>query len=185
MTKNKQMNQRKLSKFLSLILRHKPETINIQLDKNGWANLDELITGLRTKGMIVKLRDIEEVVAENDKQRFKLDLENNRIRANQGHSIKVDVELQETEPPAVLFHGTAKRYLDNILAKGLKKMSRQHVHLSQDKLTATKVGQRHGKPVILRIDAQALRNTGQKFYLSENGVWLSDDITSEYITLDA
>lgn len=183
MAKNKMNNQR-VSKFLSLILRHKPETIGVSVDQNGWVDLDELIEKMTAHGHPIQRHQIEEVVATNTKQRFKLDQINNRIRANQGHSIPVDVELEEKRPPQILYHGTATRYLDAIRKTGLRKMSRQHVHLSQDYNTAVKVGSRHGKPVILKIDCEQMLQDGIKFYLSENKVWLTDTVAVKYIKFE-
>lgn len=176
------MNTKHISRFLSLVLRHKPEALPIQLDKQGWADLDEIIQKMQQKGMRVDESIIQSVVANNDKQRFRLDLPNRRIRANQGHSIAIDLALAPTRPPKVLFHGTATRFMDSILEKGLIRGSRQHVHLSLDLETAHKVGSRHGKPTILQVDAQAMYEKGFLFYVSENGVWLTDHVPVEYLS---
>ncbi len=162
------MENKQLSKFLSLLLRHRPEVIGLQLDAEGWADLDELLLKLKADGKTVSLERIQKVVANNDKQRFKLDLPKNRIRANQGHSIPINLALPKEKPPQVLFHGTATRYLSAIMKEGLVKKNRQHVHLSADRKTAFKVGGRHGKPVILLIDAAQMDRDGQSFFLSEN-----------------
>lgn len=175
------MNPRHLSKFLSLVLRHKPEALNIQLDKNGWADLDDLLAKLQAQGKNATQSDIEELVRTNNKQRFKLDLDNRRIRANQGHSITVDLEMQAIAPPALLYHGTATKNIPSIQQTGLQKRNRQHVHLSADKATAINVGSRHGKPIILVIDAAQMHADGLHFYQSENGVWLTDAVAVQYI----
>jgi putative RNA 2'-phosphotransferase len=176
---NKQ--QIKISKFLSLVLRHKPEHIGLTLDEAGWASVEELIQGASNKGFHLTPELIAEVVAKNDKQRFSLSADGNRIRANQGHSIPVDLKLEPVEPPGVLFHGTATRFLDSILKNGLKPGSRQHVHLSPDEATAIKVGQRHGKPVVLQIDSSSMQADGHVFYRSENNVWLTLHVPIKYI----
>jgi len=178
------MQKKNLSKYLSLLLRHQPEVLNLKMDKNGWVNLDELIEKLNADGKNITLEKIQEVVAINTKQRFKLDEVNNRIRANQGHSINVDVELEEKIPPPILYHGTAKKNIDIISKEGLKKMNRQHVHLSQDYDTAINVGGRHGKPIILKIDCKRMLEDGFKFYISENKVWLTDVVDMKYIKFE-
>lgn len=169
------------SKFLSLVLRHKPETIGLTLDENGWATIADLTAGAAAYGRHLSAEQIREIVATNDKQRFALSEDGRRIRANQGHSIDVDVGLRESEPPAVLFHGTATRFLDSIWARGLLPGSRQHVHLSSEEATAFKVGVRHGRPVVLRVDASAARRGGQKFFLSKNGVWLTSSVAPTFL----
>jgi putative RNA 2'-phosphotransferase len=169
------------SKFLSLILRHKPEVIGLRLDANGWAEIDEIIRLAATQGRSLTRPLLEEVVATSDKQRFVISEDRLKIRANQGHSISVDLELEPQVPPPVLFHGTATHYLESINAQGLTKRSRQHVHLSADETTALKVGQRHGKPIILKIFADKMHKVGYKFYRSANGVWLTDHVPSAFI----
>ena len=171
------------SKFMSLILRHKPEEIGITLDENGWANVNDLISGMNRVGRIVSMDDIELIVRLDEKQRYIFNEEHTKIRANQGHSIPVDVELKESIPPTVLYHGTASRFLNSILSSGLKPQSRLYVHLSSDTDTALKVGQRHGGPVVLRIDAAGMVRDDFKFYLSENNVWLTKHVPVEYITI--
>jgi putative RNA 2'-phosphotransferase len=167
------------SKFLSLVLRHQPEVIGLQLDEHGWANVEELLVKTRERGLTREL--LNRVVAENDKKRFTFSDDALRIRANQGHSIDVDVQLKSTVPPAILYHGTATRFLDSIFEKGLLPGSRQHVHLTADEATAVKVGQRHGKPVVLLIDTVAMTAAGLDFYLSANGVWLVDHVPVQYL----
>lgn len=174
------MRTRDLSKFLSLLLRHKPETINLKLDRNGWADLDELISKLKADGKKTSLEHIQEMVESNNKQRFKLDLKNNRIRANQGHSIPIDMEFEPIKPPQFLYHGTAKRNIPSIQKLGIQKQDRQHVHLSPDLKTAEIVGKRHGKPVIFVVDSEAMFEKGFDFFLSENGVWLTGEVPSEF-----
>lgn len=172
-----------ISKFLSLILRHQPETIGLTLDANGWADLDELIAKARAHGRRLDEAVIREVVASNDKQRFALDDVGRRIRANQGHSVSIEIGLQPLAPPDVLFHGTATRFLEAIRREGLKPMNRQHVHLSLDLDTAVNVGSRHGKPLVLRVRAAELATAGQAFFRSENGVWLTTAIAPAFIEI--
>jgi putative RNA 2'-phosphotransferase len=171
----------KVSKFMSLVLRHKPEQIGLALDREGWAGLDELIERARTHGMLLTREIIVEVVRTSDKQRFALDEARERIRANQGHSVEVDLGLELVEPPLVLFHGTSKASVASIREAGLHAGRRQHVHLSPDQETARKVGSRHGAPVVLRIDAAAMHAAGHPFFRSTNGVWLTDSVPTEFI----
>ena len=175
------MPNSKLSKFISLILRHKPEEIGISLDNNGWAKVDELIAGINKSGRKITLKDLEEIVATDEKGRYSFNESKTLIRANQGHSVNVDVELDELTPPSVLYHGTASRFLDSIMSSGIKPMSRLYVHLSKDLPTAIKVGSRHGKCVVLVIDTKKMSKDGVKFYLSSNGVWLTKHIDCSYI----
>ncbi len=173
------MNLKKTSKFLSLILRHKPETVGIELDTNGWVEVGLLLEGLKASGHEISREQLELVVRDNDKQRFVIS--EGRIRANQGHSLDIDLGLDAMEPPRILFHGTASRFLDSIAAEGLKKMNRQHVHLSADQETAKRVGIRHGKPVIFQVDAGSMYRDGFQFYISKNGVWLVDNVPWAYL----
>jgi len=173
--------QTKISKFLSLILRHKPEEINLSLDENGWAEVSELLRKSAEYDFPFTLDELETVVAANDKKRFAFDEAKLKIRANQGHSIAVDVEFKEKVPPKILYHGTAERNLESILQKGLEKRARHHVHLSTEIETARTVGIRYGKPVILAIDAEQMAAHGYKFYVSENGVWLVDEVPPEFL----
>lgn len=173
----------KLSVFISLILRHKPETIGIQLDEHGWANVNELISGISSTGRKINMEILEEIVRTDNKQRYSFNEDKTLIRANQGHSIPVDVELKEQQPPQILYHGTASRFLDSIMQDGLKPMSRLYIHLSSDMETAMKVGKRHGEPVVLKINSEEMCNDGIKFYLSENGVWLVKSVDKKYIML--
>ena len=169
------------SKFLSLILRHKPDTIGLTLDENGWADVDTLIRLAGQRGRRLSRSLLERVVAENDKQRFAFSPDRRRIRASQGHSVEVDLALPPAEPPEFLYHGTASRFVDSIRENGLLPGNRQHVHLSLDVETATKVGSRHGRPVILVVRARELWTTGHAFYLSANNVWLTDSVPVDYL----
>jgi putative RNA 2'-phosphotransferase len=175
------MNHKHLSKFLSLILRHKPEVIGITLDEYGWADVTELLEKMNQSGKQVELEQLKEVVAGNDKQRFTFDDTFQRIRANQGHSIPIKLELSPIQPPDILFHGTAEKNITSIMEKGLLKGKRQHVHLSVDEDTAVKVGQRYGKPVVLVIDTASMAREGHLFYRSKNGVWLTEHVPPVYI----
>ena len=171
----------KTSKFLSLVLRHRPEEIGLVLDEQGWADVEELIRLVNQSGRRLTRPLLERVVAENDKQRFAFSADGRRIRASQGHSVEVDLALPPAEPPELLYHGTATRFLDSILAEGLHAASRQHVHLSLDIATATQVGSRHGQPAILVVRAHDLFQAGHPFYISANGVWLTDRVPAEYL----
>jgi len=183
MTLSKQLN--KTSKFLSYVLRHKPDAIGLTLTENGWANIDELISKARTSGdrTTIDRASIQKVVDTNDKKRFIISDDGQSIRASQGHSINIDLQLKPATPPEFLYHGTATRFLDTILKEGLKPQQRQHVHLSTDVETATKVGQRYGKPSILTIKALLMYEKGFTFYLSDNGVWLTTSVPSTYINI--
>lgn len=175
------MNQKQISKFLSLILRHQPEVINLQLDTAGWAKVDELLAKLAQKGMHLDLIELQEMVATNPKQRFRFNEDQTLIRANQGHSIPVDLGFSPTQPPTILYHGTAERNVPSIQASGLLKGNRQHVHLSADRETAIMVGQRHGKPVDLTVLAEQMHQQGIPFFLSDNKVWLTDYVDPKFI----
>jgi putative RNA 2'-phosphotransferase len=171
----------RMSKFLSLVLRHRPEHIGLVLDENGWADVDVLIERAGVHGVALTRELIAEIVATSDKQRFALDAAGGRIRANQGHSVDIDLGLEPTEPPAILFHGTAAATVPSIRSAGLKPGNRQHVHLSRDEATAVKVGQRHGRPVVLRVFAGKMWAKGTPFYCSANGVWLTPAVPPEFI----
>ena len=173
---------KKISKFLSFVLRHKPETINLVLDENGWANVEELITKSTNDSQGFTFEELDEIVLTNDKKRFIFNEDKTKIRANQGHSIEIDLALKPQQPPEFLYHGTAQNNVESILENGIEKRNRQHVHLSQDKETATKVGMRHGKPLILTIKTGKMFEDGILFYLSENNVWLTDFVDSKYIS---
>lgn len=165
------------SKFLSLILRHKPQQIGIELDEHGWADVEELIRRVKNLDMAT----LEQIVATDEKQRYSFSADKKLIRANQGHSIPVDVELAELEPPEVLYHGTAEKFGTSINAQGLLKMSRLYVHLSRDVETAEKVGRRHGKPKIFLVESLRMFNDGYKFFRSVNGVWLTEHVPAKYL----
>jgi len=175
----------KMSKFLSLVLRHQPEKIGLALDANGWADVEDLIRLANHHGTRLTRPLLERLVAENDKQRFALSDDGERIRASQGHSVEVDLALPPALPPEVLYHGTAARSVASIRAGGLHAGNRQHVHLSPDVSTATRVGQRHGKPVVLVVRAGAMAAAGHTFFLSANGVWLTDRVPVEFLGFPA
>lgn len=171
----------KISKFLSLVLRHNPEKIGLSLDEEGWTNTDELIDKMNNTGVYLTFEDLKEVVDTNDKKRFVFSDNFFKIRANQGHSIDVDLKLEPVAPPAILYHGTTEKNITSILEKGILKQDRNYVHLSADIDTATKVGMRYGKPVVIEILALEMHKKGNVFYLSENNVWLTDFIDNEFI----
>ncbi len=174
-------NLKTTSKFISLILRHKPEAIGIALDEHGWASVDELIAGVREAGHPLDRGMLEEIVRTDEKQRYSFSEDGLLIRANQGHSIPVDVELERVEPPAVLYHGTGEKYVGSIEAQGLLPKSRLYVHLSGDRETAVKVGSRHGRPVVYVVDAGRMAADGYEFFRSVNGVWLTKRVPAEYL----
>ena len=175
---------KQLSKFLSLILRHKPDKVGISLDSHGWADVDELMKGIRRSGRNIDLPMLERIVAENDKQRFSFSQDKKKIRANQGHSIQVDVELKEMEPPAVLYHGTVRKNSASIGEKGLLRGNRLYVHLSVDVATAVKVAdRRRGERAIYEVDAGRMYRDGYRFYQSVNGVWLTEHVPQGYIDI--
>lgn len=172
-----------MSKFLSLVLRHQPEVVGMKLDQEGWLDIDQLVINANARGKKMTLDLIHEVVATNDKKRFALSDDGLRIRASQGHSVSnVDLNLQETEPPTLLYHGTVEAFIERIRATGLQKRSRNHVHLTADEATAAKVGARRGKPTILRVAASEMHNDGHRFFLSANGVWLVDAVPISYLS---
>jgi putative RNA 2'-phosphotransferase len=171
------------SKFLSLVLRHKPEVIGICLDEHGWVEVAVLIEAAGRHGRPLTRALVEQVVRTSDKQRFALSADGLRLRANQGHSVPVDLQLSPSVPPEVLYHGTATRFVASIKVEGLRPGSRQQVHLSATTATALNVGQRHGKPIVLTVRARALHEAGQRFYLAENGVWLTDAVAPQYLQI--
>lgn len=174
-----------ISKFLSLVLRHKPEEIGLELDAEGWAMLEQLIDLANAKGIPITRDVVLEIVAISDKKRFALSPDGKRIRANQGHSVSVNLNLAPREPPTVLFHGTAIRFVESIQEKGLMPGSRQHVHLSLTETTAEEVGSRHGKPLVLVVRASDMHSDGFQFYLSDNGVWLTSSVPPRYLEFPA
>jgi len=171
----------KISKFLSKYLRHQPESLGITLAPGGWVAIDELLAACATNKFPITRQELAAVVATNDKQRFSFDSTGTLIRANQGHSVEIDLQLLPAVPPDVLYHGTGHKAVEFILQTGLCKMSRHHVHLSQDISTARTVGARHGKPVVFAVDAVAMNQVGYIFYCSDNGVWLVDAVPPEYL----
>jgi len=177
------MNIVKISKFLSKCLRHEPELLGLTLESGGWVLVSDLLTGANKKGQSISHQELEQVVANNDKKRFSFNYDKTKIRANQGHSTEVDLQLKEAVPPDVLFHGTIVTFLSNIIRDGLKKMSRHAVHLSKDVETAINVGSRRGKPIVLTVDALKMAKDGFKFYVSDNGVWLTESVPSQYINI--
>jgi putative RNA 2'-phosphotransferase len=174
-------DRNRISKFLSLVLRHDPGSIGLELDENGWAAVEMLIARSAGKGRVFSLEELEEVVVKNDKQRFSFNGDKTKIRANQGHSVEVELQLEKEIPPITLYHGTVERFLTPIRAEGLQKMSRHHVHLSKDKETAEKVGNRRGPAIILTIRSGEMSKDGFVFYVSSNGVWLTDHVPIKYI----
>ncbi|MER0236619.1 RNA 2'-phosphotransferase [Fulvimarina sp. MAC8] len=169
------------SKFLSYILRHAPDTIGLTLGEGGWVGVDELISKARAAGKQLDEETLKQIVATSDKKRFTLSDDGRHIRAAQGHSVTVALGLEPVEPLDVLYHGTATRVLDVILAEGLAPQSRQQVHLSSDEETAVKVGMRHGKPVVLAVDAKRMQADGHRFFRADNGVWLTDAVPPAYL----
>jgi putative RNA 2'-phosphotransferase len=170
------------SKFLSYVLRHEPQAIGLTLDREGWASIEALIEGAARHGKALDRALIERVVSTNDKKRFAISEDGSRIRAVQGHSTEsVSISYEEKMPPEFLYHGTATRFLESILNEGLKHGSRHHVHLSEDAQTATAVGQRYGKPAVLKIEALRMHQQGFKFYQADNGVWLTEVVPVEFI----
>ena len=171
------------SKFISLVLRHKPDEIGLQLDANGWADVNELLDKTNAKGVKIDLDILNEIVETNEKKRFSFNEDFTKIRANQGHSIEVDVELRKAEPPAILYHGTAKKNEEAILKGGLNKMSRLHVHMSDNIETALMVGKRHGQPIVFIVDAAQMYVDGLGFFISENKVWLTEYVPAKYLKI--
>ncbi len=174
------MSLNEISKYIALILRHKPETIGISLDEHGWANVDELITGI-SKDREFNIEMLEEIVRTDNKQRYSFNDDKTLIRANQGHSIPVDVEPEKVSPPEILYHGSAVKYEASIDAEGLKPKSRLYVHLSRDYDTAVNVGKSHGKPVIYKVKSHEMEKDGYDFFLSANKVWLTKSVPAKYL----
>ncbi|MFD6192603.1 RNA 2'-phosphotransferase [Streptomyces sp. NPDC060275] len=173
----------KVSKYLSKHLRHQPERIGLTLDEGGWVEIDTLVAAAAAHGFRFTRQELDHVVATNDKRRFAV--EGTRIRASQGHSIEVDLQLPVATPPPYLYHGTVARYLEAIRAEGLRPMNRHDVHLSPDRETATRVGARRGRPVVLPVDAAAMHHDGHLFHVSANGVWLTQHVPSRYLRFPA
>ncbi len=171
----------KISKYLSKHLRHQPERLGLVLQPGGWVPVDELLAACARNRFPITREQLAEVVRTSDKQRFSLDETGSLIRANQGHSVEVDLQLAPLPPPALLFHGTGHRSADAIREQGLMRMARHHVHLSPDIETASRVGARHGKPVVFSVDADAMQKAGHLFYCSDNGVWLTEHVPASYL----
>lgn len=171
----------RLSKFLSLVLRHKPEEIGLELDSQGWADVQDLLVKMNAKRKNINFETLEDIVATNNKKRFAFNDDKTLIRASQGHSVTIELGYEPKMPPEILYHGTASKNVDGIYELGIKKGSRHHVHLSKDIKTASAVGQRHGKPVIFEIAAQEMHKEGYLFYESENGVWLTEEVPVRFL----
>ena len=171
------------SKFLSLILRHKPDTIGLALDDNGWVSIQDLLDAANANDHNISRDMLDEVVFTNDKQRFSYSHDGKMIRANQGHSVQINLELKSIAPPDILYHGTVERFLNSIMASGILKMKRQHVHLSATIETAINVGKRRGKPVVLSVNSGEMNRDGYQFFLSKNGVWLTESVPWKYATI--
>ncbi len=171
----------RISRFLSLVLRHQPETLGITLTEEGWTNVDDLIAAMNRHGQELDFETLEQVVETNDKKRFEFSDDGEMIRASQGHSVKVNLGYQPTPPPEILFHGTVARFLPSIRDNGIQKGQRYQVHLSASLVVANTVGKRRGEPVILSVRAREMNAAGREFYLSTNGVWLTDSVPARYI----
>ena len=169
------------SKFLSLILRHQPDKIGVTLDSQGWVLIEVLLEALNKNGHAINAKELDEIVAQDNKQRYAFDNTHTLIRANQGHSIAIDLDLPPSTPPEILYHGTSKKTVESIKQEGISKQGRQHVHLSSNHATATQVGGRHGKPEVLEVKALKMSEEGFLFYLSENNVWLTDHVPAQFI----
>ena len=172
-----------MSKFLSLVLRHQPEKIGITLDSSGWVSVSELLDACQNNRLPITKEELETIVSENDKRRFSFSEDRLLIRANQGHSVSVALEYQAITPPDSLYHGTIDRFLQSISELGLIKGKRHHVHLSEDIVTAEKVGARRGKPIVLKVHSGKMFQDGYLFYMAENGVWLTDSVPPSYLEL--
>ncbi|EHQ25154.1 RNA 2'-phosphotransferase [Mucilaginibacter paludis] len=170
-----------ISKFLSLVLRHQPELIGIEMDEQGWVKVTDLLEKANAHGKALNMDVLKYVVDTNAKKRFAFDESQTYIRASQGHSVEVELGYLPQIPPEILYHGTGSQSVDAILKTGLEKRARQHVHLSHDVETATKVGSRHGKPVILKVLAADMHQQGYAFYLSENKVWITDGVPAQFL----
>jgi putative RNA 2'-phosphotransferase len=172
----------RISRYLALVLRHDPGRVGLTLDRHGWADVDQLIAASAGSGVEFTAEELREVVETNAKQRFAFDPDARRIRANQGHSVAVDLGLSPVAPPPVLYHGTSTRALDGVRRAGLLPMGRTHVHLSRDEATAETVGRRHGPAVVLAVDSARMHADGHRFYVSANGVWLTEAVPPAYLS---
>jgi putative RNA 2'-phosphotransferase len=175
------MKDKDISKFLSFVLRHKPEEIGITLDENGWTSTSELLSKINMKSFPISMENLENIVATNNKKRFAFNEDKTNIRASQGHSVAIDLAIEPQQPPEYLYHGTVEKFVPSIQDKGLIKGNRHHVHLSADKETAINVGSRRGKPIILTVRSGEMQAENYIFYQSENGVWLTDEVPPEFI----
>ena len=173
------------SKFLSLVLRHEPQAAGVRLDESGWVGVDELLEGCRRAGQAISPEELKEIVATSDKQRFALSPDGKRIRANQGHSVEVELGYEPATPPEVLYHGTAERYVASIRTDGLRRGNRHHVHLSERRDTAAAVGQRHGRLVLLEVRSGDMHRAGLAFFKTPNNVWLTDQVPVQYLVFPA
>jgi putative RNA 2'-phosphotransferase len=171
----------KISKYLSKHLRHQPERLGLNLETGGWVKIEDLLAALKRNNFPVSREELNEVVEKNDKKRFSFDEKGEKIRANQGHSVEIDLQLEAKTPPETLFHGTNEKSVSAILEHGILKIARHHVHLSSDIETAKKVGSRRGKPLILAVDAEKMHKDGFEFFVSENGVWLVETVPPKYL----
>jgi len=171
----------KTSKFLSLVLRHEPHKIGIALDDAGWVEVSALLAACQRHAFPLTREELARIVRESDKQRFAFNEDRSRIRANQGHSVEVELGYEPTAPPEVLYHGTAEKYADAIRREGLQRRARHHVHLSETQETARAVGTRHGKLVMLTVRSGQMHRDGFKFYRTPNGVWLTDEVAVKYL----
>ena len=183
MTNKEKKHIQKVSRLLAKVLRHSPEDLGIALDEAGWVDVSALLNALDEYGLPTTTAQLETIVATNDKKRFTLSPEHQKIRAAQGHSVEVTLGLSPKTPPTVLYHGTAASAVDAIMTEGLRPQSRQQVHLSADTQTATKVGKRHGAPVILTVDTKAMLAKGARFFQADNGVWLTDAVAPEFLNV--
>jgi putative RNA 2'-phosphotransferase len=170
-----------ISKFLSLVLRHQPETIGIELDQNGWTDVVTLLEKSNSYGIKLDIETLKYIVETNSKKRFAFNDAFDRIRASQGHSVEIELGYTNQKPPEILFHGTGEKSVQSILDTGLQKQNRQQVHLSADLETAIKVGQRHGKPFVFKVLAEKMFNDKFQFFISDNGVWLTDNVPTKYL----
>lgn len=173
----------KIGKLMALVLRHRPDALGLEMDEHGWVRTDDLIEKINgTNQYVLDMDLLEEIVRTDSKQRYSFNDDKTLIRANQGHSIPVDVGLVQATPPDILYHGTATRFTESIDSQGLLPQSRLYVHLSQDADTATNVGRRHGTPVVYQVDCQAMLRDGYEFFKSENGVWLTKEVPARYLS---
>jgi putative RNA 2'-phosphotransferase len=171
----------KISKYLSYHLRHHPDQLGLKLAPGGWVKVDDLLAAAQKQKFLITLQELQEVVERNDKQRFSFDGTKTLIRANQGHSIPIDLQLEAAIPPAILYHGTYLEAVKSISKKGIQKMSRHHVHLSSEVMVAISVGRRRGQPIVFQVDAAAMYRAGYQFYCTDNGVWLVDYVPAKYL----